>query len=151
MIVAKSFKKRGFTLIEVLVVIAIIGIMSSLVVTVYRNVAQDSRDVVAKQQQAAVQNALNSWITAQSTTKSISQIRTAYNGLSDSPARLAQIKDYLDDRTYAHFLGYSPAGTDAVKSAALIKTEQFLQLADWQISTTGATTYPQVHMKASGS
>lgn len=67
----KSSSRRAFTLIEVIVVIAIIGIMTSLVVTVYRNVAQDSRDVVACQQQAALQNAVNNWITTETATRSM--------------------------------------------------------------------------------
>ena len=64
---------RGFTLIELLLVIAIIGVMSALIVSSVVNAASDSRDVIGRQQQVVLQEALNSWITANSSgTNSIS-------------------------------------------------------------------------------
>ena len=135
--------RRAFTLIEILVVIAIIGIMTSLVVTAYRNVAQDSRDVVARQQQAALQGAINNWITNESTTRTMVSVMNEYNGLSGSPARLDKIKDYLDERTLAHLQGLSPAGEDKIFSDALIKIDKHIQLSTW-----AAGAYPQVKLRA---
>lgn len=137
-----STSHKGFTLVEVLVVIAIIGIMTSLVVTVYRNVAQDSRDVVARQQQAALQNAMNNWITSETTTRAVADVRAEYNGASHSSGRLLKIKDYLDDRSYTHFDTHTTLGEDQVKSEVLNKLSKHLQLSTW-----AAFSYPQVQMK----
>ncbi len=54
--------RRGFTLVELLVVIAIIGVLASLVIASFSNVTQDTRNVIALQQQAVLQEALNNWI-----------------------------------------------------------------------------------------
>lgn len=137
-----STTRRGFTLVEVIVVIAIIGIMTSLVVTVYRNVAQDSRDVVARQQQAALQNAVNNWITGQSSSLPMATVRTNYNDAANSAARLDLISGYLEDRTYEHFTDHTTAGTDQVKSDVLVKLNKYIQLAAWADGS-----YPQVQMK----
>lgn len=133
---------RAFTLVEVIVVIAIIGIMTSLVVTVYRNVAQDSRDVVARQQQASLQNAVNNWITFQTTRRDIASVRAEYNGASLSSGRLLKIRDYLDDRSYGYFADHTSGGSDQVKSEVLNKLNKHLQLSTW-----GVSSYPQVQMK----
>ena len=116
--------------------------MTSLVITVYRNVAQDSRDVVSKQQQAALQAAINNWITSETVKLPMSAVRTNYNNASDSPARLALFKDYLDERTRDHLLGMSPAGTDKINSEALDKLNKYIQLSTWN-----AGSYSQVQMK----
>ena len=138
--------RRAFTLIEVIVVIAIIGIMTSLVITTYRNVAQDSRDVVARQQQAALQGAINNWITTESTTKSMAMVRSDYAAIlsgSGSPGVLLELQDYLDERTFGHLQGNSPAGDDKILSDALIKIQKHLQLSTWS-----ADSYPQVRLKS---
>ena len=133
---------KGFTLVEVIVVIAIIGIMTSLVVTVYRNVAQDSRDVVARQQQAALQNAVNNWITSETSSRAVAAVRDEYNGASHSSGRLYKIRLYLDERSYGLFDDHTTLGDDQVKSEVLNKLNKHLQLSTW-----AAFSYPQVQMK----
>ncbi len=56
----------AFSLIELLIVIAIIGVMASMVVAAFSNATQDARRVVVLQQQAVLQEALNTWITRES-------------------------------------------------------------------------------------
>ena len=51
----------GFSLVEVLVVIAIISILATLVINSFSNAAHDSREIMARQQQAVVQNAVSNW------------------------------------------------------------------------------------------
>lgn len=133
---------RAFTLVEVLIVIAILGIMTSLVVTVYRSVAQDSRDVVARQQQAALQNALNNWVTG-STSRGkipISTIRATYNGTANSRERLDLVQAYLDEGTYAHFVDFTIDNTK-IQSEALSKVGKYITFADWT-----AGSFPQVKL-----
>lgn len=131
----------GFTLVEVLVVIAIIGIMSSLVITVYRNVAQDSRDVVARQQQAAIQNALNNWITSESTTRSIATIRAEYTGTtSGNWGKLTRLQSYLDEGTFKHFQDVT-IDDSKILSAALKTLGKHIEFSTW-----APNSYPQVQM-----
>ena len=56
------FKPRGFSLVELLLVLGIISIMASIVINSFSNAAQDSRNVLAKQQQAPWQSAVNNWV-----------------------------------------------------------------------------------------
>ncbi len=136
---------QAFTLVEIVVVIAIIGIMTSLVITVYRNVAQDSRDVVARQQQAALQSAISNWVTVQAASNPMTLVRADYNGTttaSNSLARLNKIKDYLDERTHKHFID-NTTENDKILSAALKRLNKYIQLSSWT-----AGSYPQVEMKS---
>ena len=55
-------------MVELLIVISVIGIMSALVISAFSNAAQDTRRVIARQQQASVQNAVNAWVTSKSST-----------------------------------------------------------------------------------
>ena len=138
-------RRCGFTLVEVLVVIAIIGIMTSLVITVYRNVAEDSRDVVARQQQAALQNALNNWITSETTTRSVAQVRADYIAISTDLGRLNQLGPYLDEGTLDHF-NNATTEADKIVSSALLKLGKHIQFSSWD-----ANSYPQVQMTNSPS
>ncbi len=130
-------------MIEMLIVITVIGIMSALVISAFSNAAQDTRRVVARQQQAAVQNAVNAWVSSYSQQNGLAAARTAYNGASSSKGRLQLVGSYLDDATLSHFL--NPANTTAnaeVKSAALKKTGQYLSLGAWSTNS-----YPKVELK----
>lgn len=59
------FHSRGFSLVELLLVLGIISIMASIVINSFSNAAQDSRNVLAKQQQATLQSAINNWVASQ--------------------------------------------------------------------------------------
>ncbi len=113
----------AFSLIEMLLVIAVIGIMGALILTAVTNATQDSRVVVARQQQAVLQNALNAWIAANSTgTNSLADAQAAYTAAGD---KLSLLQNYLQVGTYEHFLENSTGDTiqtDAMKKAGLSVT-----------------------------
>lgn len=85
-------RDRAFTLIEMIIVVAVIGIMTSLVIAAITNSTADARRVIARQQQATVQEALNSWVASMS----LSDARTAYSGASDAAKITNLIRPYLD-------------------------------------------------------
>ena len=60
-----SGSDKAFSLVELLLVLAIISIMAALVINSFSNAAQDSRNVMARQQQATLQSAINNWISGQ--------------------------------------------------------------------------------------
>lgn len=128
-------------MVELLIVISVIGIMSALVISAFSNAAQDTRRVVSRQQQAAVQNAVNAWVTSYSESNGISGARTAYNAAANSKARLNLVGSYLDDSTLTHFLDNTTADGQ-ILSTALKKTGQYLLLDTWS-----TTSYPKVELK----
>jgi len=135
-----SFSK-GFTLIEMLLVVAIIGIMSALIISAISNASQDSRAVLARQQQALVQQSLNAWISRMSSgTNSIANARTMYNAATTAQAKFVLIQNYLDQNTYEHFIANT---TDAAKlqSEAMVQTGVYLQFSSW-----ATNSYPRVNM-----
>jgi prepilin-type N-terminal cleavage/methylation domain-containing protein len=52
----------AFTLVEMLLVIAVISILASMVISSFSDAAQTSREVVVRQQLAVCQSALNNWV-----------------------------------------------------------------------------------------
>jgi prepilin-type N-terminal cleavage/methylation domain-containing protein len=148
-------RSAGFTLVEALVTIAILGIMSSVLITAFSNASTDSSRMISRSQQASLQAALNAWIngdgnrvnTINATTgtgkmKTLEEIRTVYNGATHSKARLALVGGYLDTSTFDH-LNNSTVNTGKIKSEALSATKQYLEMPDW-----ASGSYPQVLLKA---
>jgi len=135
-----SLTRKAFTIVELLIVIAVIGIMSALVISSFTGAAQDTRRVVARQQQVAIQSAVNAWVTSTSATSGLSGSLTLYNTAGSSMGRLNLVSRYLDDSTVAHFTLNSTTG-GAVKSVALVKTGQQINLPAWQTSS-----YPKVEL-----
>lgn len=125
----------AFTLIELLVVITVIGIMSALVITSITNAAQDSRWTVARQQQATLQTALNSWIAAQ---KSISSARATY-GSNNAQGKLALLSNYLQPETFADFSSNST--TTTVGSSVLDKINHHLSFSTWTATNQPAVQF----------
>lgn len=148
----------GFTLVEAIFTIAIIGIMASLAISAISNGARDSYRVMARQQQTAVQEALNAWVMSQTRVsasgqetaqvQSLESVRATYNALKVTSARFAKLKPdptnsdpnkragFLDAATIAHFEEYSEGeGTDRLKTAALAGARQYLSLPDWEANS----------------
>jgi len=126
----------GFSLIELLIVIAVIGIIGALVLTSVTNATRDSNLVIARQQQVVLQEALNAWIVANSSgSKTLQDARTLYAG-----NKLDLLKDFLQKSTYDHFKLYSSGNN--VKSDAMEKAGVSLQFSSWQDSSE----YPYIEM-----
>lgn len=138
--------RAGFTLTEALLTMAVVGIISSLVVSTMTNAARDASRMVARQQQAEVQNAVNAWVVGQSRDRmtgqfrSLESIRADYNSRSTPLARFNLIGTYLDDSTVTHFTTYT-SNSGKVQSDALKKAGQYLDLSSW---TSGS--YPKVEL-----
>jgi prepilin-type N-terminal cleavage/methylation domain-containing protein len=142
-------KQQGFSFVEAIFTIAIIGIMSSLVVAAISNASRDAHRVMARQQQAAVNSALTAWVMAQTRVGSTAQVRsmesvrTTYNALPTTSARFNLLvpnpaspdpsvrAGFLDQTTADHFLDYT-TGTDRLKTAAMDNAKQYLSLPTWQ-------------------
>jgi len=141
---------RGFSFIEAIFTIAIIGIMSSLVVSAISNASRDAHRVMARQQQASVQSALTAWVMAQNRVgstaqvRSLENVRTSYNALGTTLARFNLLvpnaasadpnlrAGFIDQTTSDHILDYTGSSTDKLKSAALENARQYLALPTWQ-------------------
>lgn len=130
----------GFSLVELLLSVAIIGIMSALIISSVSNAARDSRTVIARQQQVVLQQALNAWISAASSgTNSMASTQTAYGNAATATAKLALLRDYLQDSTYDQFIDNSTSSQ--IRSEALVNIGAYLQFSAWN-----ATNYPTVQM-----
>lgn len=140
-------RRSGFTLIELLIVISIIGIIAAMVIASYSNAAQDSRGVVAMQQQAVLQSALDDWIANAVDTNgstrylTLSEAQTLYNSKASSYDRLQLIKGYLDDQTASQFTNNA---SGLLQSSVMEKTspKQYVTFKDW---ATGS--YPHVELQ----
>lgn len=142
----------GFSLVEAIFTTAIIGIMSAIVVAAISNVSRDSYRVVARQQQAALQSAVTSWVMAQmrvtsgSTAgqyRSLESVRSTYNSQGTSRARLSLLvpnssatdtllkAGFLDQTTADHFLQYTTS-SDRLLTQALDNAGSYLTLPTWE-------------------
>ncbi|MBE7497360.1 MAG: type II secretion system protein [Verrucomicrobiaceae bacterium] len=141
---------KGFSFVEAIFTIAIIGVMSTLVIAAISNASRDAHRVMARQQQASVQSALTAWVMAQNRVgntaqvRSLENVRTTYNALGTSMARFNLLvpnpsspdpnlrAGFIDQTTADHILDYTGSSTDKLKSAALDNAKQYLSLPTWQ-------------------
>lgn len=151
----QSLRSQGYTLIESLMVIAIMGLMATIIVTSFSNVNADSSRTIARQQQAAIQNAVIAWVnsdtnrvnvinatTGTGKLRTIAEIQATYNALTTAQARFNLISPYLDNSTTSHFTS-STTNSSKISSDALANSKQYIAMPDW---VTGS--YPQVNLTA---
>jgi len=130
--VVKTGRWSGFSLVELLIVIAVIGILSALIISAISNATDDSRFAVARQQQVVLQEALNSWIAAQS---SVAEAQSVY---ATNGNKLSLITAYLRNESPGGGVLFSN-NSGAVSSEILDKVDKRLQFSGW---TTNA--YPSI-------
>ncbi len=153
--ILKSLKK-GFTLVEMLLVIAIISILAAMAISNFSNASQDTRDIVSRQQLAVVQEAVNHYVnreigrvtTSGGPGKTVAQVMAAYNlGITDSGTvgtgtakdRFNVFKRYLDEATLANLT--VDTANSRVTSQAMRDVSKYLTLPTWE-----AASYPKVQL-----
>jgi prepilin-type N-terminal cleavage/methylation domain-containing protein len=120
-------RKRAFSLVELLVVIAVIAILATIMLPLITGHRQSGEMVVARQQQAALQTALGSWVAAQSSLGGgLAAARTSY---VNSGNKLSLLQDYLQPTTYVALTGDG----SKVTSRALIASGASLHFSGWGV------------------
>lgn len=139
--------RNAFTLIEMLIVIAIISILAAMAISSFSNAAQDSREVLVRQQLATVQEAVNNWASRQigkvntigGNPTTIEQVRGSYNAPTTASARLLLFQGYLDDATRSSISVSNTTGR--MTTDAMLQTGYFLTLPTWSVGS-----YPKVQI-----
>jgi prepilin-type N-terminal cleavage/methylation domain-containing protein len=140
----RSIRQRAFTLVEMLLVIAIISILAAMAISNFSNASQDTRDIIARQQLAVVQEAVNHYASreigrvasAGTAPQSVAQVMAAYNTATGAD-RFALFSNYLDDATRTAFT--LDGNTGKLTSQAMRDTGRYLTLPDW-----AAGSFPKV-------
>lgn len=120
--------RYGFTLVELLVVLAVIGVMGALIIGAVTNASQDAREVLARQQQVVLQEALGSWIAQHSTLNSLAAASNTYVG-ADAAARLELIRPYLQPQTYNQFT--NRIGTGVLQTDSMVRIDRTMRFGGW--------------------
>jgi len=132
-VIARHRSKKAFSLVEILLVIAVIGILSAVLIPQIFNLRSQAQVTTARQQQAELQTALGSWIVATSSGPGgLAAARTAYTG-----TKLALLQGYLQEGTYASLTGNG----DTVTSAALDGANAYLSFSAWTSSQQPAVQW----------
>ncbi len=134
---------RAFSLIELIIVIAIIGVMASMVVASFANATQDARGVVVKQQQAVLQEALNTWVSKASSVTgrgSLDAARSFYEAQTTVAQKVALIEPYISKSTKDQLKAHATIG-DALNTDAMEKTGKYVTFSTWT-----AGSYPKVQV-----
>ena len=130
----QSKSQHAFTLVEILVVIVAIGILSGLAISYVGGASEQASAVVALQQQAQLQSALDSWITARSSgTAGLASAKSLYS--TDAQVMLPALAPYLRDPDIFS------ASASGVSSGSLAKIGKVLQFSAWV-----ECSYPKVLM-----
>lgn len=141
-------RHRGFTLVEMLLVIAVISILAAMVIGSFSDSAQTSREIVKNQQHAVLQSALNNWVNgklgrfAGSNTKatSVADLVAQYNAMTPVQ-RFASIGDYLDESTKDQFSTSGTGDNARFSSKIMAALGKHFELQPWP---SGKYEYPRV-------
>jgi len=133
------YQANAFSLIEIIVVVAVIGILSSLIISMISGTSQHASEVIARQQQAELQTALGNWIS--SAASEPGGLATARSRYAAAANKLSLLSNYLQESTY---LRLSNTGTE-VRSDALIASKARLHFSQsWSPTTTPTVTWSNV-------
>jgi prepilin-type N-terminal cleavage/methylation domain-containing protein len=127
--------QKGFSLVEALVVIAVIGIVSALVLPQVMNVQRSASVSLGRQQQAELQTALGNWIVAKSSGPG--GLAAARNSYNSAGTKLGLLQNYLQEGTYAALSGSG----SKVTSAALTASGASLQFSSWSVGGSPSVTW----------
>lgn len=123
------------SLIEMLIVVAILGIVAALLIPYISPMRGAASVQVARQQQAELQTALGSWIAAASAGPGgLAAARNAYNSAG---SKLALLQNYLQPATYASLSGSG----SSVTSEALGSAGASLQFSSWGVASAPSVNW----------
>jgi prepilin-type N-terminal cleavage/methylation domain-containing protein len=119
--------QQALSLIEILIVIAVIGVLAALFIPYISNFQSGAQESVARQQQAELQTALGNWISAASSTSGgLAAARATYTSTDN---KLSLLQNYLQAATYANL----QSSGNSVTSAALTGSRASLQFSSWTV------------------
>lgn len=122
--------KSAMSLLELLLVVAIIGTLATLVVPYVSPMQGAASRQIARQQQAELQTALGSWVAAASSGPGgLAAARSAYSG---GGSKLDLLQGYLHPATLASLRGTG----SGVTSDALDACGATLQFSSWGIGSS---------------
>jgi len=113
-------KSKGFTIVELLIVIVVIGILATLVIVTFTGIQQKARDSKRKTDIGAVQAALESYYSSNNTYPTFADLndstwRTAHmkgfdaNALQDPKSNSNQVVASMPASGYAYVYTVTPA------------------------------------------
>jgi prepilin-type N-terminal cleavage/methylation domain-containing protein len=129
-------KNDAFSLIEILIAVAVIAIISAFLISSISGTTQQANQTVARQQQAELQTALGNWISAASAGPGgLAAARGLYNAQAD---KLSLLSNYLQADPFARLT----ASGSQVNSAALAGSRAALQFSPtWEAGQTPIVTW----------
>ena len=131
----KTTSRSGFSFFESLVVVAMLGVIATLLITYVSPMRETTSIQVARQQQAELQTALGAWIAATSSGPGgLAAARGSYNGAG---SKLGLLQAYLQPATYAALT----ASGSGVSSEALTEAGASLQFSSWGVDDSPSVNW----------